>query len=308
MALVFASHVHSPEVWLGPIRRRLPDLDCLVWPDVPDPEAIEFALVWGPQAGVLKRFRNLKAIFSTGAGVEHIFADPELPDVPVVKAVDRLLTKGMTEYVLLHVLRWHRRLDHLHAAQAERRWTSFATPDTPNTTIGILGVGEIGSDSARALAAIGFRVAGWSRTPKALPGIESFHGPEQLAPFLGRCDHLVCLLPLTPETRGLLNRRTLALLKPGAFLINAGRGPIIVDDDLLAALDSGQLAGATLDVFHSEPLPLEHPFWSHPKVLVTPHNASDSVPATIAADIAANISGFRAGQPLKHVVSRARGY
>lgn len=308
MALLFASHVHSPELWLGPLKQHLPDLDCVVWPEVPDPDAIEFALVWGPQQGFLKGFRNLKAIFSTGAGVEHIFADPELPDVPVVKVVDPLLTKGMTEYVLLHVLRQHRRLDDLQAAQAATRWISFPTPDTRGTTIGIMGLGQLGSDAARALAEIGFRVIGWSRTPKALPDIESIHGADGLAAFLGRSDHLVCLLPLTAETRGLLNRRTLALLKPGAFVINAGRGPIIVDDDLLAALDSGQLAGATLDVFHREPLPPEHRFWRHPKVLITPHDASDSVASSITTEIAANIRRFRAGLPLIHVVSRARGY
>ena len=306
--LVFASPSHPPQVWLGALRRHLPDLACRVWPDVPEPDKVAFALVWQPPPGLLRRFPNLKAIFSTGAGVEHILADPELPDVPVVKAVDRLLTKGMSEYVLLHVLRQHRRLGTLQAAQAERRWIEFSTPDTPATTVGIMGLGTLGGEAARLLAELGFRVTGWSRTRKSLPGITCFHGPDQLDAFLRGTDHLVCLLPLTAETRGLLNHRTLALLRPGAYFINAGRGPIVVEADLLAALDSGGLAGATLDVFDTEPLPSKHPFWRHPKVLVTPHNASDSVAETITAEIAANIRRLRAGAPLRHVVSRTQGY
>jgi glyoxylate/hydroxypyruvate reductase A len=308
VTLLFSSTIDAPGIWLGAIRRHLPDLPCAVAPDVPNPDAIQFALVWGPQQGELKRYRNLKAIFSFGAGVEHILGDPELPDVPVVKVVDEQLTKGMTEYVLLHVLRQHRRLDFMHARQAERRWERFPTPDTPATTVGIMGLGELGRAAANALSRLGFRVIGWSRTSKSLHGVESFAGQGEIAAFLRRCNHLVCLLPLTRETRGLLDAGRLALLPRGAFLINAGRGPIVVDDDLLAALDSGQLAGATLDVFHREPLPIEHPFWRHPKVLVTPHNASDTVAESVAAGIADNIRRALAGQPLRHVVDRARGY
>jgi glyoxylate/hydroxypyruvate reductase len=308
MTLLFSSTIDAPDLWLGAIRRHLPDLPCAVAPDVPDPDAIQFALVWGPQRGELKRYRNLKAIFSFGAGVEHILSDPELPDVPVIKVVDERLTKGMTEYVLLHVLRQHRRLDFMRARQSERQWQRFPTPDTAATTVGIMGLGELGRDAASALARLGFRVIGWSRTPKALHGVESFVGLGEIDAFLGVCNHLVCLLPLTRDTRGLLDAKRLALLPSGAYLINAGRGAIVVDDDLLAALDSDRLAGATLDVFHREPLPPEHPFWRHSKIQVTPHNASDTVAESVAAGIADNIRRARAGQPLKHVVDRSRGY
>jgi glyoxylate/hydroxypyruvate reductase A len=258
---------------------------------------------------VLKTYPNLKGISSFGAGVEHILADPDLPPaVPVVRIVDERLTIGITEYVLLHVLRHHRQLDALQAAQRERRWERLPPPDTRGTTIGILGLGQIGSHCAEALLGLGFNVAGWSRTPKRLPGVRSFHGPDQLHPFLGLCNYLVCLLPLTPATRGILNRETLSALPRGAVLINVGRGPELVEEDLLTVLESGHLAAATLDVFVREPLAPEHPFWTHPKITVTPHNASDSIPEHVAPQIVDNIRRARAGLPLLNVVDRRTGY
>ncbi|HYM32771.1 MAG TPA: glyoxylate/hydroxypyruvate reductase A, partial [Candidatus Cybelea sp.] len=295
MTLLFMSKIHNPAVWTAALRHHLPDLEIAIWPEVGDPSAVEFALVWSPKPGELRRYPNLKAVFSFGAGVEHIFADAELPPVPVVKVVDARLTKGLTEYVLLHVLRQHRRLDLMRRAQDQARWIGFATPDTRNTTVGIMGLGEIGRDAAFALVHLGFRVAGWSRTPKDVPGVEGFHGPGGLDAFLKLSRFLVCLLPLTPDTRGILNRERLALLPRGAHLINAGRGPLVVDEDLIAALDSGHIASATLDVFHREPLPPAHAFWSHPKVTVTPHNASDTVPDSVAAQIADNIRRAKRG-------------
>jgi len=309
MALLFSSRFHSADRWLGAIKDLMPELETVIWPDVPDPAAIEFALVWAPKPGELKRYPNLKGICSFGAGVEHILRDPDLPaGVPIVKIVDTRLTGGMTEYVLLHVLRYHRKLDRLQAQQRARRWELFDPADTPRTTVGILGLGHLGAHAGRALAGLGFAVIGWSRTAKQYPDIESFQGPAQLEDFLRLSNFLVCLLPLTPETTGIINKTSLAALPKGAFVINAGRGPQVVDADLLAALDSGHIAGATLDVFQREPLDPAHPYWSHPLVTVTPHNASDTIPESTAPQIVENIRRARAGQPLLNLVDPRLGY
>ena len=309
MALLFSSRIHPADEWLAAIRRHLPDLEAAIWPEVPDPAAIDFALTWAPKRGELSRYPNLKGISSFGAGVEHILRDPDLPaGVPIVKIVDPKLTAGMVEYVLLHVLRQHRQLDRLQAQQREGRWQWLPPPDTGRTTVGILGLGQIGAAAGAALAALGFRVIGWSRSEKGHPGIEGLHGPGELERFLAQSQFLVCLLPLTPATTGLINRRNLALLPRGAYVINAGRGPQVVDEDLLQALDSGHVAGATLDVFHREPLDPAHPFWRHPKVTVTPHNASDATPERVAPQIAENIRRAREGRPLLNTIDRRLGY
>lgn len=309
MTLLFSSKYHSAEDWLGAITTLMPGLETAIWPNVPDPEAIEAALVWAPKKGELKRYPNLKFISSFGAGVEHIMADPDLPPgVPIVRIVDERLTTGISEYALLHVLRQHRKLDELRVHQQAHRWARMPVPDTPRTTVGILGLGHLGRHAGRLFADLGFRVIGWSRTPKQVAGVESFAGAAALTPFLGQCDYLICLLPLTPETRGILNAETLAALPKGAYVINAGRGPEVVDEALIAALDSGHLSGATLDVFHREPLDPAHPFWDHPKILVTPHNAADSIPQSVAPQIAENLRRARAGEPLLNVVNPDTGY
>lgn len=308
MALLYLSRYHRPQVWLPAIRQHLPDLEVFIWPEVPDPARVIFALCWAPPPGELRKYPNLRGVSSFGAGVEHILADPELPDIPICRIVDRLLTTGMTEYVVLSVLRHHRQLDRMLENQRAGRWQWFEPADTPNTTVGIMGLGELGRDAAMTLARFGFRIAGWSRTPKAVEGVDCHHGPAGLPAFLASCDYLVCLLPLTAETRGIINRETLAALPRGAYVINAGRGGHVVDEDLLAAIQSGHLDGATLDVFHREPLDPAHPFWTHPKITVTPHNASDSIPASVSVQMADNIRRAYAGQQLLNVVDRSRGY
>jgi glyoxylate/hydroxypyruvate reductase A len=236
-------------------------------------------------------------------------ADPTLPDgVPLVRLVDRLLTNRMTEFVTLAVLRHHRRALEYGALQAEGRWQPLTPPDTERTTVGILGLGEMGRASAAMLRSFGFQVVGWSRTAKRLPGVTAHHGTAGLEAVLRASRILVSLLPLTPETTGLLNARTLALLPRGASLVCAGRGAHLVDEALLAALDSGHIAGATLDVFNDEPLPPEHPYWSHPRVVVTPHVASETNPRSAAGVVADSIRRFEAGEPVANVVDRARGY
>lgn len=309
MALLFKSESDRVDWWKEELGRRLPDLELRFWPAAGDRADIEYALVWNMPPGVLKTFPNLHAIFSLGAGVDHIFADPELPKgVPVCRVIDRNLTQRMTEYVLLHVLRHHRRQPEYDALQRAGEWRELYTPTAAERGVGIMGLGELGADAARRLAAIGFKVAGWSRTPKAISAVEIFNGTAGLAPFLKRSEILVCLLPLTPETAGILCRRLFEALPKGASIINAARGGHLVEADLLAALDSGHIAHATLDVFREEPLPPAHPFWRHPRITITPHVASITDPRTVADLVAENVRRHRAGIALLHVVDPEVGY
>jgi glyoxylate/hydroxypyruvate reductase len=309
MAVLFHSDTDDPAAWQTALRRHLPDLELRVWPEVGDPDDIEAALVWAHPPGALRQFPNLRAILSLGAGVNHILDDPDLPQgVPIARIVDPALTVGMVEYATLAVLRYHRNFDVYERFQREARWKPLPLPVTARRRVGVLGLGEIGGACALGLAALGFSVAGWSRTPKSIPGIATFAGPDGLRPFLAQTEILLCVLPLTSDTRGVINRDTLAALPRGAFVINIARGAHIVDEDLIAALDAGHIAGATLDVFTHEPLPRDHRFWSHPKITVTPHVASLTNPETAAAGVAENLRRAADGRPLLHVVDRAAGY
>ncbi len=309
MALLFLSDSDDPVAWHAALAKRLPGLDMRVWPDTGAAADIDAALVWNHPPGALKAFPRLRAILSLGAGVNHILDDPGLPaDIPIARIVDPGLATGMAEYATLAVLRYHRNFDVYERQQGEQRWRRLPIPVTTARRVGILGLGEIGSACARMIAGLGFPVAGWSRTPKSLPGIAGYAGPDGLTPFLARSEILVCVLPLTAATRGIINRTTIARLPRGAFLVNIARGAHVVDEDLIAALDSGQLAGATLDVFAHEPLPRGHPFWSHPKVTVTPHIASITNPETAADGVAENLRRLADGRPLLNLADRARGY
>ena len=272
-------------------------------------DAIRYALVWKPGPGELAALPALELVFSVGAGVDHLVGDGLVPEhVPVVRNVEPGLTAGMVEYVVYHVIRFHRRMAALEADQRDRRWEPRLPTPPWEHTVGILGMGVLGTACGLALSDLGFRVAGWGRTPRELEGIECRHGPDSLPDFLGQSEFLVCLLPLTAETRGILCRETLAMLPGGACLINAGRGPLVVDADLLAALDDGHVGAAALDVFNQEPLPGDHPYWSHPAVTISPHIASVVHPASSTRHIVENIRRHRAGQPLVHVADLARGY
>lgn len=307
--LLFSSAIDRGEWWREELVRRVPGLDVRIAPDIGAREDIEFALVWKPDPGLLRSLPNLRAIFSLGAGVDHIFADPELPaGVPITRVVDRDLTRRMTEYVVLHVLWHHRQQGAYEAQQARAEWRELHQPGPGDRTVGIMGMGELGSDAARALAGLGLDVVGWSRSPRPDAGIEVLHGTDGLDAFLGRCEILVCLLPLTPETENILNRELFARLPHGAVLINAARGRHLVEEDLIPALESGQLGAATLDVFREEPLPADHPFWRHPAIRITPHIASIADPRSVADQVAANIARARRGEPLVNVVDPARGY
>jgi glyoxylate/hydroxypyruvate reductase len=308
VALMFLSPDDPAEAWRRELCARMPELEVRIWPAIGDLAEIDLALVWRAPPGELARYPNLKAILSLGAGIEWLIADASVPDVPIARMVDPSLTRTMSEYVLLAVLRHHREFDRFERAQRERRWAYRFPPQAAERHVGIMGLGELGAAVAHALAAHGFAVSGWSRTAKALEDITSYAGRDELHAFLHRAEILVCLLPLTAETRGILDAETFASLPHGACVINVARGAHLVEADLLSALESGHLGGATLDVFQTEPLPPESPLWSHPKVLVTPHVASYCLPATAADGVVENIRRARAGRPLRHQVDRSRGY
>ena len=315
MAFLFILPSWPIDVWTSAMRKAAPNLDVRVWPDKMGPlEDIEYCAAWLPPPNVVKGLANLKVIFSLGAGVDAILRDPTLPvHVPIVRVNDPDLTGRMTEYIVLHVLLHHRQQRRIDANQKLKKWDSFPTHAASALSVGIMGLGVMGQDSAQKLRALGFRVAGWSRTRREIPGIDCYAGAEEFDQFLGRTDILISLLPATPETDGIIDRATIAKLSRqgpfgAAIVINAGRGRQQVAEDILAALDAGELHAATLDVFASEPLPPDSPLWTHPKVTVTPHIAADSDPEVICAYVARQIERHKSGAALENVVDRARGY
>jgi len=312
MKLVFISSVDKVDQWRESLTALLPDLEFAVWPDEVGPgdlETFDYALVWKPPSGILKQCTNLKAILSLGAGVDGVLVDPELPtDIPICRLVDRCLTQGMTEYILYYVIHYHRRMAEYAALAASREWRTLPQEDARRRRIGIMGLGELGADAASKLMALDYDVACWSRSAKSMNGIDSYHGENGLYAFLARTQILICLLPLTEQTRGIINADTLAKLPKGAAVINCARGGHVIDDDLLAALDSGHIAGATLDVFNEEPLPAAHPYWDHPNVIVTPHMASLTVPHSAAEYVAENIRRIERGEAPLNIVDLGNGY
>ena len=276
------------------------------------PAEVHYAAVWKPHPGELAAFPNLRVIFNLGAGVDALMADKSLPDVPLVRVAVNDLTERMTEYVVLHVLMHHRQELYLRESQRAKRWAPKSQWAAGAVSVGVMGLGTLGADAADALRRIGFRVAGWSRSPRQIEGIACFDGAQGLEPFLRRTDILVCLLPLTPDTRHVLNRDLFTKLNRDSplgapVLINAGRGGLQNEADILQCLDDGTLGGASLDVYATEPLPSGSRFWTHPKVVLTPHNAADTDPDEISKYVAQQIERFEAGGALENVVDRGRG-
>jgi len=309
MNILFVSDTDRPSDWIPALQDALPEARFRVWPDTGPAAAIEYAVVWKPEPGLLASLPNLRGILSLGAGVDALLADDTLPaGVPLVRMVDDGLTAGMTEYVCWQVLAAHRNAAVYRGFQAERRWRPMDERLARERTVAVLGLGVLGADAARMLARLGFAVRGWARRPREIEGVATVHGDAGLDAVLDGAEILVCLLPLTPATRGILNAGLFARLPRGAYLINAARGGHLVADDLLAALDDGRLSGAALDVFEPEPLPADHPFWSHPGITVTPHVASVTHARTAAAGMAAEIRRMERGEPPAHPVDRARGY
>jgi len=309
VSLIFACQDVPPEPWIAALSKELPELEICIWPDHGKAEDVEFAIIWGPYAREMKQFPNLNAILSLGAGVDHIFEQVDRPaNVPVVRLIDPGLKTGMVEYVLYNVLRYHRRMPDYEQQQRKALWIERSQAARSERRIGILGLGEIGVACAKALNRLGFNVIGWSRTKKKILEIGCFYGDETLKPFLSQCTTLICLLPLTPETEGILNKGTLAAMPAGSYLINVGRGGHLMEGDLLDALDSGHIAGATLDVFREEPLGKDNPFWQHPNVTVTPHIAALSLPQTAVPVLAKSIKQIQAGRHVQGLVNPDFGY
>ena len=284
-------------------------LDVVEWSEVSDKTAVDYALVWKPEPESLLQFPNLKIIFSIGAGLDHLKGKNILPPkIPVIRMVEAGLTTGMVEYMIYHVLRHHRDMGQYEQQQAAKQWRGILQKPARERNIGILGLGVLGKACADALNYLGFNVAGWSRTEQSYPGVRCYFGSDQLNQILASSEILICLLPLTPETRGILNAELLDKLPRGACLINAGRGQLQVEDDILNALNSGQLGSVALDVFETEPLPEISALWDHPNVSITPHVASMTLPATSSIHVYDNIIRFRNNRPMTHIADMERGY
>lgn len=314
MSLLLACQDINADVFVKGLHYLQPDMDVRLWPGTGKKSDIRYALVWKPPEGALKDLPNLEVIFSIGAGVDHVLGQKGLPDVPLVRFVDPNLTMRMTEYVCLHVLLHHRRMPDYMQLQRERSWKEFwPQPSAEEIRVGILGLGVLGLDAAEKLKSLGYQIAGWSRSEKDIPGIETFAGDDGLNDFLARTDILVCLLPHTPETEGMLNRNLLAKLAkdgrlPGPVLINAGRGKVQNETDIYTALDAEDLWAASLDVFEEEPLPASSPLWDHPRVVVTPHNASVSDYKAVCGYVIDQIAHHERGEPLRNIVDAKKGY
>lgn len=308
-ALLFDLPGYPQERWTNHLRTFLPDLDIRATADANTAADIAYCVAWKPAPGALRGLPNLKVVFSMGAGVDGIVADSTYPrHIPLVRVVDDTLAQAMSEYVVLSVLYWHRRLHDFIGLQQEKKWRQLPAPRAPQVRVGILGFGVLGQAAAKPLRALNYQLAGWSATPKRVEGVKTFHGTDELPAFLAESDILVCLLPLTPDTRGILNAKTFAALPKEACIVNAARGGHVVEEDLIHALDSGHLRGATLDVFSAEPLPATSPLWSHPNIVMTAHSAAFTDPESFMRQVASTIRRMDEGLPPDNLVDFARGY
>jgi len=308
MALLLTPVFGSAEVWRRAFAVATPALELRIWPEVGDPAEIEAVAVVALPPGALAKLPNLRLIISLTAGVDALLRDPDLPTVPIVRAGDPAGDAMMNETTLLHVLRHHRYMPDYLRAQQRREWIKMPIKPASERKVGVMGLGSVGFAAAKTLVSVGFEVAGWVRQPRPAGEIKVFSGRDRLNAFLTRSEILVNLLPLTPETRGIIGAETLKVLPQGAAIINLGRGEHVVEAELIAALDSGQVAAATLDVYPVEPLPSESPLWRHSKITVMPHVARRLLPEELAPRICTIINQFRAGIPVTQLVDRKRGY
>ena len=306
MHITFFSKDTKPEPWVNALRQQLPEARVEAW--APGAEPADYAVVWAPPQDFLDAQPRLKGLFNIGAGVDALMQLRLPTGVPVVRLDDAGMSVQMAEYVCHAVIRYFRELD-VYAEEAQQAHWAFRRPRIrADFTVGVMGLGVLGQRVAQALRGFEFPVVGWSRTPRQVEGITCHAGAEGLSAFLGASQVLVNLLPLTPDTENILNRDTLGQLRPGAYVINVARGAHLVDADLLALLDSGHLAGATLDVFRTEPLPAEHPFWQHRRITVTPHTSARTLRDESVAQIASKIRALERGEPITGVVDPLRGY
>jgi glyoxylate/hydroxypyruvate reductase len=301
-------YIGNAKAWRDTFEEQIPDLEVRIWPDAGDLADIEYLAFMHPDFDSLPAFPNLKAMFSRSAGVDSFVNHPKLPKVPLGKVEPPGGDPMMTEYVVMHVLRFHRDMPAYQLAQANREWRRVTIVRPQQRRIGFLGYGMMAKAPALVLKSLEFQVSAWVRSPREAAQVRVFHGRDQLEPFLGQTDIAVCLLPLTRETEGIFCARTFSMMPRGAMLVNVGRGKHVVEEDLINALDSGQLSYAALDALWPEPLPPESPLWRHPKVTVMPHVARRPTVAQLVTEIAANIRSVKAGGPLLQEVDIAMGY
>lgn len=307
MKILYKSEPERGRIWAERLAKLAPEATFIQWPEVGDAAEIDYLVAWQPPDD-LSAFTGLKALFSVGAGAEQ-FDYAALPvDLPVVRMIEPGLTSGMVEYITFAVLGLHRDMPRYFQQQREKNWLAHSALPAAKRRVGVMGVGTLGEAVLQPLVQLGFDCAGWSRSPKNIAGVTSFVGEAQLGAFLARSDILVCLLPLTAATEGILNAGLFSQLPPGASLVQAGRGKQLNHQHLLEALESGQLAAAVVDVTSPEPLPADHPFWHHPAIWLTPHIASQAQPESALIALLENIRRCERGEPMHGLVKRDRGY
>jgi glyoxylate/hydroxypyruvate reductase A len=306
MRISFCCTYTRPDPWLQCLREALPGIEVDLWE--PGAPQADHAVVWAPPQQFFDEQPGLKGIFNLGAGVDALMQRRLPPQAVVVRLDDAGMSAQMAEYVCHAVIRHFREFDGYEADMRQGLWSYRKPRERADFAVGVMGLGVLGERVARALQVFDFPVRGWSRSPRRLAGIDCYAGQDQLPAFLAACRVLVCLLPLTPQTRDILCRDTLSQLQAGAYLVNVARGGHLVEEDLLALIDSGHLAGATLDVFRTEPLPAAHPFWQHPRITVTPHTSARTLRSESIAQIVGKIQALEQGRPIAGIVERERGY
>lgn len=306
MSFLIISSNRDPKAWTEALKNYDPQLDIEVFPEVQNPEKVEFVLSWRHPHMDFKRYPNLKVIASMGAGIDHIIEDPNIPEsIKITRVIDEQITKDMSVFVLALVLEQLRNISQ-HYCSSEWKQKKYGRPE--DVQIGIMGLGKLGKAAAEKLRQNDFNVAGWSNSPKQIEGVNSYYGNDQLEDFLKETNVLVCLLPLTSKTKNILNKRLFERLPKDAYIINVARGGNLVEEDLLEMIKNGHLSGASLDVFRKEPLPENHPFWKEEKIKVSPHIASVTHPASVAPQLVENYRRLKDGRDLKNVVSRKKEY
>ena len=306
MSFLIISPNRDPKAWVKALHEAAPNLELEVYPEVKDPEKVEFVLSWRHPHGIFKDYPNLKIISSMGAGIDHILQDEEIPEhIQITRIIDDQLAEDMAVFVLSLILEQVRNLSLHHCSKA---WKPVKYLRPKNLQAGIMGMGVLGTAVAKKLTKNDFKVAGWAASAKEVPGVATFHGDEQLPDFLSGLDFLICLLPLTSETENILNKNLFQKLPQGAYLINVARGNHLVEKDLLEMIDNGHLSGASLDVFKQEPLPEDHPFWKHEKIKITPHVASVTHPSSVAPQLIENYTRMKNGKKPGHLVNRQKQY
>ncbi|MBR1245350.1 glyoxylate/hydroxypyruvate reductase A [Bradyrhizobium sp. AUGA SZCCT0169] len=308
MTFLYKANATRGLEWARHFAARAPELPFRLWPDIGDPAEVRYLAVWSPPENIATTFRNLELVFSVGAGVDQFDFSQLPPHVPLIRMLEPGIAEGMVEYATMAVLALHRDLVHLIAQQRQQIWREIRITPAAKRRVSVMGLGLLGQAVLERLKLFGFPLAGWNRSPRTIEGVTCYAGRETLLDFLAQTDILLCLLPLTDETRGILNMSLFEALPHGAQLVNVGRGGHLVEADLIAALERGLLSSAVLDVAEQEPLPAGHPFWNHPRILLTPHIASMTTPETAVEFVLDTIGRHRRGEILPGRVDRDRGY